>query len=255
MFFVEVGEKTLSLKHVALESVPADEGAHPVLDNLSTSKPGALKAYRSFSQCREAFLEQFPAGFQDERFLDLERDYKVVAHELARDLLSREAMSRSIAAGEHEEVCRGALQIVNKTNLMFPNEKMALRDGLRDPQAQQAFVERLHDLLHGDGDLHPRFEAFANFLIGIGAGKWPTTTYLPFILHPEQHMFVKPVAMQRAAETCGFDIAYRTEPNWLTYSKVLEVSRYMWEELADLGPRDMLDVQSFLWCIETGQSG
>ena len=45
----------------------------------------------------------------------------------------------------------------------------------------------------------------------------------------------------------GFDFAYSSTPNWETYSSFLELCRTVKRDLADLGPRDQIDIQSFLW--------
>ena len=42
-----------------------------------------------------------------------------------------------------EEICGRAMQVVNKTNLIFPNEKMSLKDGLKPAGRHQAFAVAL----------------------------------------------------------------------------------------------------------------
>ena len=39
--------------------------------------------------------------------------------------------------------------------------------------------------------------------------------------------------------------------NWKTYERVLAFSMWLFDELTERGlePRDMIDVQSFIWCI------
>ena len=53
--------------------------------------------------------------------------------------------------------------------------------------------------------------------------------------------------MQRAARAYGFELAYSSKPNWETYSSFLELCRTVRRDLADLRPRDQIDIQSFLW--------
>jgi hypothetical protein len=50
-----------------------------------------------------------------------------------------------------------------------------------------------------------------------------------------------------AAQEYGFDFKYRSKPNWDTYSNLLEFAEVVRDDLADLEPRDMIDIQSFLW--------
>jgi hypothetical protein len=40
---------------------------------------------------------------------------------------------------------------------------------------------------------------------------------------------------------------YRSRPNWETYAELLRLARAVRKDLRDLHPRDMIDIQSFLW--------
>jgi hypothetical protein len=57
------------------------------------------------------------------------------------------------------------------------------------------------------------------------------------------------MTMQRAAEAYAFDLTYRSTPGWDTYRSVLDLARTVRDDLADLRPRDQIDVQSFLWVL------
>jgi hypothetical protein len=249
IFFVEVGEKTLDLNYVEPEKVSGKEAKHRVLDNLSvTTINGGIK-YQSLPQSIERFLERFPEGFYGERFLTEERDFKVKAHELALELMSKEQFSMILDGEDYHEICIRALKVVNATNLMFPNEKMALKDGLDSAEIEQAFSKSLFQLLYGEGELEGRFMVFAAVLEDLDADKWTTASYFLFILIPEKYMFVKPMVTKNAAEISAIELNYRPQLNWLTYKSVLEFSEYLRSALAELKPRDMIDVQSFMWCI------
>lgn len=254
VFFVGAGEKTISLRHAVLDCIPKQEAAHPLFDNLRLPSHSGRK-YRSLQESIKQFRERYPGGFYGNRFEKEERKYKDVAHQRAQEILGESELADLLAAGEAKEVCRQALKISNATNLIFPNEKMALKDGLESPAGQQAFARSLFDLLYGKEELKPRFEKYADMLGDIGAAKWTIATYFLFIVFPEEHVFLKPVVTQEAADISAYEINYRPELNWYTYSSVLEFAHYLKAQLtdlapgADLAPRDMIDVQSFMWCI------
>ena len=252
VFFVGAGEKTLSLNYVTLQCVPEEEAAHHLLDNLRVPRQGDRK-YRSLPKSIEGFLERYPHGFYGSRFIEEERDYKFRAHQLAQQTLCKSELDGLLSTDQFAEICRRVLQVSNATNLIFPNEKMSLRDGLASPASQEAFVKSLYDLLYGDDDLKLRFERYVDVLEEIGAAKWTVATYFLFIMYPEQHIFLKPVVTQNAAETSGFEINYRPALNWHTYESVLRfanyLANYLKAELVEQSPRDMIDVQSFMWCI------
>lgn len=252
IFFVGAGEKKLLLERVQPEKVAASEATHPVLDNLRIRKSSSGVKYQSLPQSIEYFLERYPEGFHGARYEQEERDYKVYAHQLALELLGKDSLTELIETDAHSEIAKNALRIVNATNLIFPNEKMALRDGLAELPAQQTFSHALFGMLHGKESLEDRFSSFSKMLEDVAADKWTTASYFLFIVFPENFMFVKPTVTQHAAELCGFEINYRPQLKWLTYQSVLKFSEYLKDEIADLEPRDMIDVQSFMWCIAPG---
>lgn len=252
IFFVGVGEKTLSLKLVEPLKVVGSDADHPVLDNLKVSNKSSGIEYRSLPQSIDLFLELFPQGFYGDKFKEHEREYKDSAHALAKELLGRQPLGSLVKSESYEEIGRRALRVANATNLIFPNEKMALKDGLDKPEWLKLFGDTLFSVLYGEGGMQQRFTAFAHALEEIGAAKWTVATYFLFILLPDKHMFVKPTVTQYAAEISGFEINYRPQVNWATYDSVLKFSEYLFRWLSELKPRDMIDVQSFMWSIAPG---
>jgi hypothetical protein len=252
IFFVGIGEKTLSLKHVQPVKVEGVEAIHPVLNNLKASKSTSGIKYQSLPGSIQFFLERFPQGFYGDKFKEHERDYKDKAHALAQEILKEESFSALLEREDYGEIVKRALKIANATNLIFPNEKMSLKDGLVEPTAQKRFSETLFSLLYSEETLEQRFVAFAKVLEDIDAAKWTTATYFLFIMRPDKHMFVKPTITQYSSELCGFEVNYKPQLNWLTYKSVLDFSNYLFSAISDLNPRDMIDVQSFMWCIAPG---
>jgi hypothetical protein len=253
VFFVGSGEKQMSLAHVTLQLVTGANAKHPVLDNLPLAPSAKGVEYESVPQSISRFLERFPQGFYDDEYLDQERNYKVAAHELALALLGKQTFTKMIKAQEFDEICKRAMHVCNSTNLIFPNEKMALKDGLKGTAAKKLFSETLHQLLFGLNDLEARFNTFCNALEELNAAKWTTATYFPFLMFPEKYIFLKPTITKNAAAQSGFEINYRPQLNWITYKRVLGFAEELRKELAALKPRDMIDVQSFMWCVAPDQ--
>ena len=252
VFFIGAGEKILSLQYVQPIKVEGDEADSAVLDNLKTSKSAGGIKYQSLPQSIQFFLEEFPEGFYGKKFKEHEREYKDKAHALAVELLGKADISTLLGAEDFEEIIKRALKVSNATNLIFPNEKMSLKDGLQTPEAQQQFSSALYSLLYGEENLESRFINFSKVLENIDAAKWTTATYFLFLIHPDKYMFVKPTITQYSSELCGYEVNYKPQLNWLTYKSVLRFSEYIKSEIAELKPRDMIDVQSFMWCIAPG---
>lgn len=247
VFFVEAGSKIISLRHVSL-AVLHPPPTHPLLDRIDPRAVGG-SGYRSITQSIESFLKAYKGGFYGDVYLRTERGYKVEAHELATAILARAELEPLAASGAFEEICHRAMQVVNKTNLIFPNEKIGLKDGLKSAGRQRVFAVTLHELLHGEDDLPSRFQRFAAVLEDMKAGKWTIATYFQFLLFPGEHQFIKPTYTKNAANVCAFEIGYRPHPDWPTYKPMLRFSNYLRSELAPLKPRDNIDVQSFIWAI------
>ena len=65
--------------------------------------------------CRRKFLRYFPGGFEDETYLDWERDYKWEAHERWEEALARAEFRRLLRAGEFAEAAARAVRVEQRT--------------------------------------------------------------------------------------------------------------------------------------------
>jgi hypothetical protein len=203
-------------------------------------------------RCRRKFLRFFPGGFRDETYIDWERGYKETAHETWSRTLGRKEHRTLLDAGGFAEVARRAVQIESRTNLLFSFEKMALRDAVRMENGAETFSRGLFDFLHGRGAVRTRFERWCAAVESLPRRQtrvltWPLVTVFGFIAQPEEHVFLKPNVTRAAAREYGFDFDYTSRPNWQTYESLLAFARQVGEDNADLRPRDMIDLQSFIW--------
>lgn len=257
VFFEGAGEKTLQLAYVRLIKIAGADAESKLLDNLYICKHAGGIRFQSLSDSIQYFLAEFPGGFSGAKFLENERTYKEKAHRLAQQLLERGALLSLLDGGQHGEVCARALKVVNATNLIFPNEKMQIKDAIKPAMHAERFASAIVNLLYGPPPFQSRFERFATLLEEIGAAKWTVATYFPFFVFPSEHMFMKPMVTQHAAELCGFEIGYEAKVGWKTYDRLLAFSGWLCEELTkrQLKPRDMIDVQSFVWCIAPANYG
>lgn len=203
-------------------------------------------------RCRRRFVRYFPDGFRDELYIAWEREYKAEAHARWKAVLSRARLEALLAARRYTYVAAAALNVEARTNLLFSFEKMALRDALRSPDGARAFATGVHRWLHGPGSAADRFEQWCDVVAslprrGTRVLTWPVVTVFGFIAQPGRQIFLKPNVTRLAAARYGFDLPYRPRPNWTTYHALLQLAALVRRDQADLGPRDLIDVQSFLW--------
>jgi hypothetical protein len=212
------------------------------------------------ARCRRKFLRYFPGGFRDGTYLDWERTYKAEAHERWKELLNEPEYAGLLRAGEFAEIAARAVRLESRTNLLFSFEKMALRDAVAPPSGARAFAQGLYEWIYGESSdpgagLEARaaaFERWVDVVSGLPRRQtrvltWPVVTVFGFIGAPARHVFLKPNVTRVAAREYGFDFRYRSRPSWETYKSLLDFTDAVRRDLRDLRPRDMIDLQSFIW--------
>lgn len=203
-------------------------------------------------RCRRKFLHFFPKGFRDEKYFAWERGYKWNAHEKWREQLNRKQFQSLLKKGEFGEIAARAVKIESPTNLLFSFEKMALRDAVKSAEGARIFAEGLDDFLHGKSKLEKRFERWRETVAALPKKQsrvltHPVVTVFGFLAQPETHIFLKSNVTRRAVRQYGFDFRYESKPSWEVYANLLEFAEVIKNDLKDLKPQDMIDVQSFIW--------
>ena len=224
------------------------------LANAAYSRAVALPTRSKVAFCRRKFLRFFPGGFRDETYLDWERGYKWRAHQEWQSTLHRAEFHSKLSQGKFLEIGAEAVRIESRTNLLFSFEKMAIRDALKSPRGARDFAEGLYALLYGPGSLQTKFARWCVVVAGLPRKQsrvrtWPLATVFGFIAQPETHIFLKPTVTRLAATQYGFDFNYRSGPSWETYSSLLAFAHEVGRDLRDLRPRDLIDIQSFIWVL------
>ena len=253
VLFVEGGEKLLLLRHARLESFTGEDAR---LERVNIDDPNSASDLLGPQRAREKFLAVYPEGFSSKTYQEEDRKPKEEVVRLMEELLGEEQMAQLLEAENWEEVGSRAIKVLTATKLVVPSERKSLKEALQDQDLAEKFSRTLCDLLYGfgsqrEGDeeegLRRRFERYVACLKEMQSAKWPIATYFLFMRFPEEHMLLRPTFAQRAARAFGFDLRYRAEISWLTYARLLELSRAILRDIGELDARDMLDVQAFMW--------
>jgi hypothetical protein len=217
-----------------------------------SSAPAAQ--YPGAERCRRKFLRAFPGGFRDPTYLEWERDYKVEAHQRWEAALPEERFRELLQQERHEDIAATAVRIEQQTrhSMLFSFEKMALRDAVRTRQGARTFAEGLYQFLHGPDELPIRFERWVSAVDALPRRQtrvltWPLVTVFGFLAQPDTHFFLKPNVTRIAAAKYGYPLEYQSRPSWRIYEGMLEFAAVVRRDLRDMKPRDMIDLQSFLW--------
>ena len=162
-----------------------------------------------------------------------------------------------LIGGEFSEIGSRALRTLSGTNLLFSFESMALRDALKTKIGARTFAQGLFRFVYGRGALPNRFQEWCDVIALLPKKQsrvltHPVATVFGFIAQPDTHFFFKPNVTRTAAQRYGFDLPYTSRPSWEVYRGVLDFASTVNVDLRDLRPRDMIDIQSFIWV--TGSS-
>ena len=168
------------------------------------------------------------------------------------DALGASEFKSLLAKKRFSDIAAHAVRIESRTNLLFSFEKMALRDAVKSKNGARMFATALYDFLHGRGSGEEKFRDWCEAVAGLPRKQtrvltWPLVTVWGFIAQPERHFFLKPNVTKVAARAYGFDFQYQSKPNWDSYANLLEFSQTVRRDVHDLRPRDMIDLQSFVW--------
>ena len=241
---------TVRNSYVALEEVKNPGTSAVLLENALYEE---CEDRKPFPQVLDRFLKRFKGGLSGPVYLKEERDYKIAAHELALELLNKARMKSHIEAEKWDVLAADIKKVFSKTNLLASFEMIKLSDAFKTIEGAEHLSCAFYELLYGEGSMYQRIENSRLKFERYELDKWPVVTYLPFIVFPEKYMFIKPTVTREAATKRGFDIQYSSQVNGSTYERVQVFSRELFDRLlrderSELHPRDMIDVQGFMWC-------
>ncbi len=217
-----------------------------------------FKDKTSFNNCKNKFLHFFPEGFQDEKYLAWERNYKWETHKKWNKLLNRSICEDLIKKKKFDEICKRAINIESKTHLLFSFEKMAIRDALKTPEAQRIFAEGLFQFVYGQGKITDKFKAWCVVISKLPRKQtrvvtWPILTIFGFIANPKKFIYFKPTVTRKASLIYGYDLFYKSPPSVETFISFYQFVKLLKKDLKNLHPRDLIDVQSFIWVLGSSE--
>lgn len=225
-------------KKLQIEGDDADDVWQRLHDEAGKANP----KYFGFDGARARFLRFFPNGFHSTGYTSAERDYKVAAKSKLDATVPVEQAATGTGFGE------GVLAAFRDTNLLSRFEKPRLTEALRGPSAD-AFIRGAARFALGEEK--SALLTIERALKPHNVATWPAATYLSFLWRPEQHMFLKPEVTKDFAARVGHRFAtdYEARLDFAVYESLLDLVSRTAAELAELRPRDRIDVQSFIWVI------
>lgn len=204
--------------------------------------------YAGVGSAINLFRRAFPGGFESKYYVFRERAYKDTRSRFMVENLREDQIDELLARGDFDTIGSLAKRAFSTSNLYSQYELIKFGDALKVKGLAKPFAELLRELLYGDFD--QSLEDLAHLLRPHDAAKWPILSFWPFFRFPDLHMFLKPMMVQRCAERMGYDLHYESLPNRDTYHSLLGFAEFVREGIADLEPKDNIDIQSFIYAID-----
>jgi hypothetical protein len=220
-------------------------------NDLAVQCTTTIADYLSSKSAVQKFLSFFPGGFADPDYLKKDRTPKWEAHEMWNATLNESEFKRLLDDKDFGELTARTTKIALEGNLFTAPEKTAVRESLAMPEVTHVFFAGLYDMIYGSESFSVRFEKFGDIvgrlpLKKTSTLKWPLQTIFLFFAFPDKYLFLKPTVTQEAARRRGFTFNYSTHLSLDTYASLLRFSALVLEDIKDLAPKDMIDVQSFI---------
>ena len=234
--------------------VEADSTCH-YIGAVSKKRPAKAGLWTR-EEAMERFLNKYTNGFNDAWYRSSHRDARVAQHTLWNELLPAGKL-RDLAATQPHLATQKMLQVLDMREKPLLNAKSELpriRDAFMRTERIVPFLTALADLLDADSRSQAHYDAYLSAFAALESTgskplTWPIVTALPFIAKPLRHMFIKPTAMRAAAAGLGFDISFKSTPNYKTYERVMAFSDELLYFATPRGGEDMIDVQAFIGAI------
>ena len=198
--------------------------------------------------------------FQSERYLEWERQYKVDLTSEWRATVTGDRLNAAIGGSDPLPYANQVSTLFTKTNLLPWRYSMCIK-GFKSPEKARTFLEALHMLLFDREGAREPIDAFTEHMRplydgdlkeGINSAASRSIPSLALWLSdPQHHFFIRSAVVNKAANILsGGAIEGRDEVMTSAYySGVLDLAHAVRSGIAELRPRDMIDVQGFLWGV------
>jgi len=236
-------------------------------DNATSRKAGAPRSpakpkvksagfpmFSGFDGAVAVFKAKYVLGFEDAGYLKEERSVKLKAREAWEASFGHGQAKELVKAGNNQEIVKRVLGVLSLLNLQSPFDKIALKKALLKSHKVTEWLEAVLASASakegGDG-----FEALLEEFraldpdAALKVATWPNVTLLPFLITDKGFPFIKPEVTKAVALGLGVEVSYESKLNAKTYSACCQLYADLFTQLAPLGARDWLDVQSFIWVV------
>ena len=219
--------------------------------------PKSVGRIISFDDQIRIFAAFYPEGFQDAGWTAEVRGgegKRLKRHRLpavadAHRLLAKEELAKLIQKKDFETVRDQLMSVLACTDLTSSKDTAPLRHLPAEHLPDLARV--VADLLHGDAPYDERFAAWLEVLGRTPDERvsWPLATAPSALVHPAEHVAIKPSIFRDQAQWMAPSMPYDAHPSPGAYERFLKMATEVSNRLEreGLSPVDLLDVYDFVW--------
>lgn len=213
-----------------------------VWNDLISKAGQANPDYFGFEGAIKVFQSHFPNGFQAQKYLEQERDYKLRAKTKLDDTLPLDQIDTCLNPGQT------AASVFSKTNLLAANEMIKLGPALKSKDGD-AIVRAIASFTREPNQ--KILSELEKLLKPHECAKWTVITYLPYLWRPHDHMYLKPTVTRDYASRVGhyYHDVYEPSLKIKVYKALQDLTIKTTEKVKNLNPRDNIDIQSFIWVV------
>ena len=180
----------------------------------------AAGAAISVEQAIARFKERYPTGFEDERYVTLERGWKSEKHVEWHERVGTRSLGE-MAQTNLRQLAHDTQRVVQtrRKSLLDKAELTAFTAGLAVDAPSRAFFAAVDAVLSAGDDDTAAFTALCDAAAGVlaagGAARthsWPVTTVVPALARPDRFMYVKPAGIRKGIDSSGSRVGLQSRP-------------------------------------------
>jgi hypothetical protein len=211
----------------------------------------------SFDDQLMVFRAEYPGGFQDPAWLETQRGvgvkkplarHRESSIEKARAKLSAQELRAKLGQQQYRAVLDDVFATLRQTDLVTGPELAGLETD--DSEHRRALATAVTELLHGEAGFVTRFDHFVAAFERTfrRAPGWQLSTALSALLHPADHVCVRPTSFREQAKWMSPRLAIPKVPTGTSYMRCLSMAKLVSSRLTELAetPRDLMDVYDFM---------
>lgn len=212
----------------------------------------------TFEEQLSVYLAQYPGAFGSDAWIKGYRGkegkrrlkrHRVPAIAEAQERLSKAELERILEQGAYKELQETLVEVLGSTDLVTKAQLEPYRKGV----AGENFTRALYAMLYGEGDMAKRFTELAQHMSMLWPRvPWTVITAPLALVHPKEHVCVKPSVFTKQADCTTKPIRPTKLPTARVYRGYLEMCKELREKLSNAGalPHDLLDIYDFIWVTQ-----